>query len=591
MDEQQTRSDGESKHIQTSTHDCDCVSRAVGSLVVLALVISILFHTVNWACEDRTITLSEPARIQSTSSIADIAMVFPEEGMDAFDDSEELADRIAGQLGLGDITPFSDNDHNLSIPGNQDDWENMSRPFWRLTSSWEYSTYHWWAKSTVGNSTLGLLYNCSDRLTEILAYPENPEMRSNGTTLEDFISVARNIAIALAVPSSLIPFENCTVTGWIDDWESDAGYASDSEVFRTVYLWGHIGDLEVFGANHIIVDFVDQTVFRVTVLPFFVGDLSQPGITGDEALGLAEEWLESKYDGQWMSLTGERKVVDGICLDEDTRDIVYITSLGFVLDGDEENGFTRVFNALIGAFDGARIDSTTVGGYTLPDENGGPLTITSLDLTPVMILTIALASAVIVTIALSWPPEHLVAIAAPLLILLTRIEKDELLINYIRGKIHGYILANPGTSLTEVKTALGLGNGTAMYHLNVLTRNGMIVQRRAGNLIRLYDRDCILAQDIESTWSDLQNDIVNYLRSNGQTTASEIRKGLDVSRQTLHHNLRKLMADGAVFRSYSRGRMRFRLADEIGRRMPDERVWAEQAAETGDLSNPDIGNH
>jgi chitodextrinase len=49
----------------------------------------------------------------------------------------------------------------------------------------------------------------------------------------------------------------------------------------------------------------------------------------------------------------------------------------------------------------------------------------------------------------------------PLLLLLySKIKKEQILDNYTRGQIHGYIIANPGDHYSSIKNALDLNNGT-----------------------------------------------------------------------------------------------------------------------------------
>jgi predicted transcriptional regulator len=70
--------------------------------------------------------------------------------------------------------------------------------------------------------------------------------------------------------------------------------------------------------------------------------------------------------------------------------------------------------------------------------------------------------------------------------LYTRIKKEEVLDQYTRGQIHGYIIANPGNHYNVIKKKLKLKNGTLAYHLNVLEREKLIKSTRDGLYKRFY---------------------------------------------------------------------------------------------------------
>jgi len=70
---------------------------------------------------------------------------------------------------------------------------------------------------------------------------------------------------------------------------------------------------------------------------------------------------------------------------------------------------------------------------------------------------------------------------------------------YLRGKIHGYILGNPGENYTAIKTKLALTNGALAYHLQVLERNKDIRSERDGVLKRFYPFEGKITEEIIKT--------------------------------------------------------------------------------------------
>ena len=56
-----------------------------------------------------------------------------------------------------------------------------------------------------------------------------------------------------------------------------------------------------------------------------------------------------------------------------------------------------------------------------------------------------------------------------------------------RRRILEHVLANPGITFRELQRALSIGNGSATYHLAILSRAGMIAEYQDGNRRRLYE--------------------------------------------------------------------------------------------------------
>ena len=70
--------------------------------------------------------------------------------------------------------------------------------------------------------------------------------------------------------------------------------------------------------------------------------------------------------------------------------------------------------------------------------------------------------------------------------LFTRLRPDAVLRNRNRRAIHEHIEANPGTSFSELRRALGLGVETVRLHLRVLLSAGKVVEQRHGNTRRFF---------------------------------------------------------------------------------------------------------
>ncbi len=70
--------------------------------------------------------------------------------------------------------------------------------------------------------------------------------------------------------------------------------------------------------------------------------------------------------------------------------------------------------------------------------------------------------------------------------LFSRIAQDRLLDNRVRSDVADFVTQNPGATIQEVRVALDVAWGTAVYHLDRLERGGHLVSARAGNHHRFW---------------------------------------------------------------------------------------------------------
>ena len=184
-----------------------------------------------------------------------------------------------------------------------------------------------------------------------------------------------------------------------------------------------------------------------------------------------------------------------------------------------------------------------------------------------------------------WPVEVLVALALTLLVpLYSRLRKDEVLENYRRGMIHGLILAHPGICFTEIKEALSISSGSLVYHLGVLQSRGEILSRRSGALVRYYVNGTSISQIVKYGLTDLQADMVKVVTSRGQVTRKEIQDVLSISKQVVHYNIKKLIADNIITPSIIGGRRSYRLVLGVDKRLIDALNDKERTGSSPDVA-------
>ncbi len=129
--------------------------------------------------------------------------------------------------------------------------------------------------------------------------------------------------------------------------------------------------------------------------------------------------------------------------------------------------------------------------------------------------------------------------------LFTRLKRNEVLNQFTRGEIYGFIKANPGVHLTAIKENLGLANGVLAYHLKVLVREEFIVARNEGGYKRFYPRDMKVPRK-RVHFTRLQLDIVEKLTLHPGSTQASLARMLGESKQVINYNVGVLVAAGVV---------------------------------------------
>lgn len=145
-----------------------------------------------------------------------------------------------------------------------------------------------------------------------------------------------------------------------------------------------------------------------------------------------------------------------------------------------------------------------------------------------------------------------------------------------RGRIMGYLEANPGCHFRALMNALGMSNGQTTHHLRVLEREEQIWRRKDGRLIRLYP----LTRDLHPGIADdqlpvpplsmdpnsLQGRILTMLDDDGLMgdfpTQAELARRLERSQQLVSHHLRTLERYGLVEKQKMGVRSRYVLTRE-----------------------------
>jgi DNA-binding MarR family transcriptional regulator len=130
--------------------------------------------------------------------------------------------------------------------------------------------------------------------------------------------------------------------------------------------------------------------------------------------------------------------------------------------------------------------------------------------------------------------------------LYTKLKKEEILDHYVRGKIHGYVLANPGDHYSSIRNALDLTNSSLAYHLGVLEKEELIKSKRDGMYKRFYPKGAKLPDDGDSRFSPIQERMIEVIRETPGICQKDIASVLGVSSSTVSYHMTRLIQRGLI---------------------------------------------
>ena len=147
---------------------------------------------------------------------------------------------------------------------------------------------------------------------------------------------------------------------------------------------------------------------------------------------------------------------------------------------------------------------------------------------------------------------------------------------YQRGRLMGYLTANPGCHFRALMAALEMSNGQITHHLKILEDEDRIWRRADGRLVRFYPftsnlhpgilEDELPMPPLSPDPNSLQGKILRLLDDDGQLnlfpTQSELAHRLERSQQLVSHHLRTLQKYGLVEKKRSGVRNRYCLTRE-----------------------------
>ncbi len=120
-----------------------------------------------------------------------------------------------------------------------------------------------------------------------------------------------------------------------------------------------------------------------------------------------------------------------------------------------------------------------------------------------------------------------------------------------RRRIYDCVVDNPGAHLRDITRRCSMPLGTALYHLDYLDANGVIVSRRDGRYKRYFIANALGRREKElmsALRHDVPRRILAVLLAQGESSQRNLCAAIGVSRSTLSFHVNNLVRQGIVHR-------------------------------------------
>jgi predicted transcriptional regulator len=188
------------------------------------------------------------------------------------------------------------------------------------------------------------------------------------------------------------------------------------------------------------------------------------------------------------------------------------------------------------------------------------------DYTPIAVGSVITISVIVSIIAVALTEVGKYGGSMLFLPLYTRLNKGEIMDNFLRGQIYGVVRENPGVNYNHIKNTVGVGNGVLTYHLRTLEREDFIHSKRKNSRTYFFPVKLpVRFADLEEKYplgeekkfeimlSNTQNDIINLIRMENGISQRDITMKLDLSKQNVNYNIKRLVQMGHIITTKVRG--------------------------------------
>ncbi len=133
-------------------------------------------------------------------------------------------------------------------------------------------------------------------------------------------------------------------------------------------------------------------------------------------------------------------------------------------------------------------------------------------------------------------------------ILYSKLDREKILDNYSRGKLYGFIQANPGEDCRTLMVKLALPHGTLLHHLKILERENL-VRSMANGVHKLYfPANTTLPEDGPGRLTDTQEVVYGLISETPGVSQIELALRLGVSNVAVNYHLEALLEKDVIGR-------------------------------------------
>ncbi len=130
--------------------------------------------------------------------------------------------------------------------------------------------------------------------------------------------------------------------------------------------------------------------------------------------------------------------------------------------------------------------------------------------------------------------------------LYTKIQREEVLDHFTRGRIYGIVESSPGVHYTLIRRRLGVGNGTLTYHLAKLEREGFIRSEWDGLYKRFYPAKLPASKTSAAEPGPVQREILELVGRRPGVSQKEIALETDMSKRVVSYHISRMSEAGLV---------------------------------------------
>ncbi len=149
--------------------------------------------------------------------------------------------------------------------------------------------------------------------------------------------------------------------------------------------------------------------------------------------------------------------------------------------------------------------------------------------------------------------------------LYSRLRRQQVLDNFLRGRIYEHVRSNPGVSSGKVQQAVGSGLSTICYHLQRLEQEEFVHSVRRGWYRHYYSTD-VAHQEALGQSRRLQEDILRQVSDQPGIGQRALARSLRRSSSSVHHEVHRLEGLGLLTVARSGTLSRLYVDAPVGRR-------------------------